>query len=68
MASWLAGDFVGRAIPSMDAYCEQRVSLSRLSKCYCRVYGCVLTNGEQYGKQWENVRKKVPYKLLPLIY
>lgn len=26
MGSWLAGDFIGRAIPSMDAYCEKRVS------------------------------------------
>lgn len=25
MGSWLAGDFIGRAIPSMDAYCEKRV-------------------------------------------
>jgi len=27
MAAWLAGDFCGRAIPSLDAYCEKRVSL-----------------------------------------
>lgn len=27
MGSWLAGDFIGRAIPSMDAYCEKRVSI-----------------------------------------
>jgi steroid 5-alpha reductase family enzyme len=26
VASWLAGDFCMRAIPSMDAYCEKRVS------------------------------------------
>lgn len=26
MCTWLAGDFINRAIPSMDAYCEKRVS------------------------------------------
>lgn len=26
MGSWLAGDFATRAIPSMDAYCQERVS------------------------------------------
>lgn len=45
MATWFAGDFISRAIPSMDVYCEQR-----------------------YGVQWEEVRRKVPYKLLPWIY
>ncbi|CAK4033624.1 Hypothetical predicted protein [Lecanosticta acicola] len=45
MCSFLAGDFINRAIPSMDAYCEKR-----------------------YGEQWEEVRKKVPYRLLPWIY
>lgn len=46
VATWLAGDFCARAIPSMDAYCEKR-------------YGRV---------QWEGVRRKVPYVLLPGIY
>ena len=27
VAAWLAGDFCARAIPSLDAYCEKRVSL-----------------------------------------
>lgn len=45
MAAWLAGDFCGRAIPSLDAYCEKR-----------------------YGDSWEEVRRKVPYRLLPWIY
>ena len=26
MAAWLVGDFVGRAIPNIDGYCEMRVS------------------------------------------
>lgn len=44
-AAWLAGDFAARAIPSLDAYCEQR-----------------------YGEQWEEVRRKVKYRLLPWVY
>jgi len=38
-------DFAFRAVPEMDAYCEQR-----------------------YGEQWEEVRKKVPHRLIPYIY
>ncbi|KAK4976500.1 hypothetical protein LTR66_010861 [Elasticomyces elasticus] len=45
VTAWLAGDFCGRAIPNMEAYCQTR-----------------------YGKQWTEVRRKVPYRLLPWVY
>lgn len=33
MCSWLAGDFIYRAIPSLDAYCEKRVSEVTVVRC-----------------------------------
>lgn len=30
VAAWLAGDFIGRAIPSLDAYCADRVSCRKV--------------------------------------
>ena len=63
MTAWVAGDFVARAIPSMDEYCQKRVSIWKVV-----VWNHWVLTSLQYGEQWTEVRKKVPYKLLPWIY
>jgi protein-S-isoprenylcysteine O-methyltransferase Ste14 len=56
--------FLNNAIPSIDGYCSQNVSqlLSNAS------HGGPSTDQLQYGEQWEEYKRKVPYQLLPYIY
>lgn len=62
MGMFLFGDFANRAVPYLETYLEEKVSLFIASgkRTSAKQY--------QYGEQFEEVKRKVPYTLLPGIY
>lgn len=58
---FLFGDFANRAVPYLETYLSEKVSCAKRLICDC-------ADEEQYGQQFEEVKGKVPYKILPWIY
>ncbi|KAI9712359.1 MAG: hypothetical protein M1820_001572 [Bogoriella megaspora] len=71
-AGWIFGllswafffyDFAMRGVPVLDKYCQGRVSHVKSLK---EVLPTDVT--AQYGQQWIEFKKKVPYALIPIVY
>ena len=69
-------DFTTRAIPALDDYCTEKVSLifyfRMLDKSTRSNFERAVLINElghmQYGESWLEIKKRVPYRLLPGIY
>ena len=64
VGAWSSYEFATRIIPSMDEYCTEKVCLSMALIRRSRSLTIML----QYGEQWTDIKKRVPYRLLPFIY
>ena len=62
IGSFYTYDFATRAIPSMDVYLTEKVSYYVLYA----PHDADLSN--QYGADYQEIKKKTPYKLIPYIY
>lgn len=52
MAAWNGGDFVARAIPGMEEYCQKRVSLSMFMWVRCMLMDhSMASNGQRFGRR-----------------
>ena len=63
VAAFITYDFVSRAIPSLEEYCENRVSESKKRK-----HICSLPDAQQYADLWHLYQEKTPYTFVPYLY
>ena len=69
-------DFTSRAIPVLDEYCTEKVrfeliyhlNLNLLSRLMSMSFANQWASNQQYGDSWLEIKKRVPYRLLPGMY